>query len=77
LKQQKVIYNFRRYAGTELYARKEIPYEFGLNAQLMLDEICFNWNKQKILDKIHYSIETDNKDEFLKYSQVYMDYVWE
>jgi hypothetical protein len=77
LKKQKVNYHFRRYAVTELYARKEIPYEFGLNAQLMLDEICFNWNKQKILDKIHNSIEMNNKEDFLKYSHEYKDYVWE
>ncbi|WP_085992812.1 hypothetical protein [Oceanobacillus senegalensis] len=77
MKKHKVVYRFCRYEGTAFYARKEIPYEFSFQAQLILDEICFNWNKQKLLDNIHYSLEKGNKEDFITYSQSYQEYVWE
>lgn len=77
MKKQKKVYSFFRYEGYPFYARKEIPYEFGLQAQLILDEICFNWNKQQLLNKIHQSFETSNRDAFLSLSEEYKQFIWE
>ncbi|WP_156288780.1 IDEAL domain-containing protein [Oceanobacillus salinisoli] len=77
MKKQKAVYRFCRYEGAVLYAKKGIPYEFSFNAQLVLDEICFNWNKQQLIEQINHSIETNNKEEFMKYSNLYRHYVWE
>ncbi|RKQ31254.1 hypothetical protein [Oceanobacillus halophilus] len=77
MKKQKVVYRFCRYKGEKLHARKEIPYELKFSAQLLLDEICFNWNKQKIVEKLNHSIETGNKNDFISFSNAYKQFVWE
>jgi len=77
MNKEKVVYRFFRYNGNTLHARKEIPFEFKLNAQLILDEICFKWNKKQLVRKINHSIETNNKDEFLRLSKEYNNYIWE
>lgn len=77
MKKQKTVYSFCRYEGPAFYARKEIPYEFGLFAQLILDEICFKRNKQLLLDKIHDSLETGNKEDFITFGEKYKQFIWE
>ncbi len=77
MNRQKEGYRFYRYNGKTLYAKREISYELRLNAQLVLDELCFNWNKLKLEEAINHSIDTGNKEQFLRLSKEYRNFVWE
>lgn len=77
MNKEKVVYRFFRYNGNTLHARKEIPFEFKLKAQLVLDELCFKWNKEQLVRKLNHAIDTNNKEEFRQLSKEYNDYIWE
>ncbi|MBP1968958.1 hypothetical protein J2Z83_001061 [Virgibacillus natechei] len=77
MKQEKLMYRFYRYEGKTLQAKRKIPFEIELTARLLLDELCFNWNKNKLESEINDSIETRNEDEFIKLSELFKQYVWE
>lgn len=77
MKKQKSIYRYIRYEGSRLNARREISYEIKLSTQLILDELCFNWNKKKVDSAINRSIDTNNKNEFIKLCKRYHRYLWE
>jgi len=42
-----------------------------LYAQLFLDEVCFNFNKQRILNLIDQAIESHDIEKFNEFSQTY------
>ncbi|MFD1849981.1 IDEAL domain-containing protein [Oceanobacillus bengalensis] len=77
MKKEKMIYLFYRYDGNTLYAKKEIPYEFRLSAQLILDELCFDWNKKQLENKINETLITGDKDEFMRLCEEYRHFLWE
>lgn len=77
MKREKLVYRYFRYEGEILKARKETPFEFKLTARMMLDELCFNWNKEKLEVAINSAIETGNKEEFIQLSELFKQYVWE
>lgn len=77
MKKQKMIYRYYRYDGSVLHAKREIPYELKLSSRFILDELCFNWNKEKLEAAINRSIDTGNKQEFIKLSKAYSHYIWE
>lgn len=77
MEKARTVYQFRRYEGESLKAKREIPYEIRLQAQLMLDELCFKWNKKMLQNKLNESLDTNNKDEFMRLSNVYKQYIWE
>ncbi|RDW19870.1 IDEAL domain-containing protein [Oceanobacillus chungangensis] len=76
MKKEKLVYRMYRYKGDVLHARKEIPYEIRLTSRLILDEICLNWNKMKLEEKLNHAIDTNNKEAFFRLSEVYKSYVW-
>lgn len=77
MEKARTVYQFRRYDGESLKAKREIPYEIRLQAKLILDELCFNWNKKMLEQKLNESLERDNKKEFMRLSNVYKQYIWE
>ena len=77
MKQEKIVYRFFQYVGEPIVARKELSFEDQLNAQLLLDEICFNWNKSYLEEELNRAMETNNYMNFEKYSETYKQYVWE
>ncbi|ALX48725.1 IDEAL domain-containing protein [Lentibacillus amyloliquefaciens] len=77
MKKQKVVYQLYRYAGGAIKAKREVPFEMKLSAQLILDELCFSWNKQKLQAAINHSIDTEDKETFVRLSKEYRHYVWE
>jgi len=77
MEKERLVYRFRRYNGETLKGRKEIPYELQLNARLILDELCFEWNKQKLQEELNHSMETVNEAKFMKLSEEYRQYIWE
>jgi len=71
MKKEKLVYRFQRYNGQTLHAKREIPYELKLTSRFILDELCFKWNKSKLEAAINRSIDTGDKEEFLKLSEAY------
>ncbi|WP_100011386.1 hypothetical protein [Lentibacillus sediminis] len=77
MKKEKVIYRFHRYEGKVLYAKKEISFELKLAARLLMDEICFSYNKEQLNQAIDQSLKTSRQHDFLQLSEAYRQYVWE
>ncbi|GAB4073899.1 hypothetical protein GCM10028778_14020 [Barrientosiimonas marina] len=77
MKKQKSIYRLYRYRGTAKQAKRQMPFEWQLTAQLLLDELCFTWNKQRLQDAINHSLDTGNRDRFEQLCVAYRHFVWE
>ncbi|SES69050.1 hypothetical protein SAMN05216389_101430 [Oceanobacillus limi] len=77
MRKEKVIFRYHPYDGKVIKARREIPYDVKLTARLVLDEICFNWNKAQLEAKLNSSIEEGNKEKFEQLREAYLDYIWE
>ncbi|WP_249870194.1 IDEAL domain-containing protein [Oceanobacillus saliphilus] len=77
MKKEKIVYRFYRYQGKSINAKREIPYELRLFARLILDELCFTWNKIRLEEDLNSSLEKGNKEAFMKLSEAYRHFVWE
>ncbi|CDQ40739.1 MULTISPECIES: IDEAL domain-containing protein [Virgibacillus] len=77
MKKQKTVYQFYRYSGKGIKAKREIPFELRFSSRLLLDELCFNYNKAFLEERINRSIDEGNEDSFLKLSEHYRHFIWE
>lgn len=78
MKKEKVCYRFYPYRGKEvLVAKREISFEIKLISRMILDELCFNWNKKQLEEKINMSIQNGNKEAFASVRKAYLEYIWE
>lgn len=77
MKKEKVVHRYYPYKGKVLTAKREIPFAMKLTAKMLLDEICFNWNKGQIEEEINDTLAKGDKEEFKRLCEVYMDYIWE
>lgn len=77
MEKQKLTYSYYRYDGEVLQAKREIPFEVKLSSRLILDELCYTWNKANIKDAIDTAIDQGNKDEFIRLSKRHKHYIWE
>lgn len=71
MKKEKRVYCFIRKKGFVLLARREISFELKLTTQLMLDTLCFQWNKKQMMMQINDALDERNKDYFLQLSAEY------
>ncbi|WP_163971358.1 hypothetical protein [Oceanobacillus halotolerans] len=77
MRKQKVYYRYFRYTGNVLRAKREVPFEIRFTSRLVLDEICFFWNKTYIQSRLNDAIDQKNVDEFMRLSELYRQYIWE
>ncbi|HEX6594458.1 MAG TPA: IDEAL domain-containing protein [Bacillota bacterium] len=77
MKKEKIIYQLIRYDGEVIQAKREIPYDIKLSSRLILDELCFNWNKNKLLKQIDKALEEGKRNKFKRLSETYNQYIWE
>ena len=77
MKKQKMDYRLLRYEGKPLKAKREISYEIKLTSRLILDELCFEWNKEQLASAINRSIDTRNRELFQQLSEKYKLYIKE
>ncbi|MGN8644702.1 IDEAL domain-containing protein [Gracilibacillus sp. HCP3S3_G5_1] len=80
MKKHKVSYQLKVFSmnrKTVLKARREIPYEIRLASQLVLDDLCFTWNKARLEEEINHSIDHNDKETFKELSNKYNSYIWE
>lgn len=55
--------------------RNEIPYRMQLTARLILDNLCYEWNKTYLLERINHALDTSNEKLFIKYSLEYKEFI--
>ncbi|UOQ46781.1 IDEAL domain-containing protein [Gracilibacillus caseinilyticus] len=80
MKKHKVSYQLKVFSMNQkqvLKAKREIPFEIQLASQLVLDDLCFSWNKARLEEKINQSIDDHNKEAFEELSKTYSSYIWE
>ncbi|TQS76585.1 hypothetical protein DX933_00325 [Ornithinibacillus gellani] len=77
MKTERVNYQFKRYKGKVLGARREISYEIQLSSRLLLDELCYKWNKKHIQAQLDQAIDNDDRHAFLTWSKVFSAYIRE
>lgn len=77
MKKQKIFYHFSRYHGKPLEAKREISFEFNLVSRLLLDELCFQWNKKKLEEDLNRSLDKGEKEKFIELSEAYKHFIWE
>ncbi|MBO1002905.1 IDEAL domain-containing protein [Pseudogracilibacillus auburnensis] len=77
MKKQKLVYRFYRYDGKVLLAKNETPFEIKLSSRLILDKLCYTWNKKQILNEIDEAIDCGDKKRFEQLSEAYRSFVWE
>lgn len=75
MKKHKTNYRCLRYEGPMIHAKREIAFEIKLSTRLLLDELCYQWNKDMLEEAINESIDNGNKTEFLKLSEQYNKFV--
>ena len=76
MKKEKAVLIFFRYYGKPIRAKREIPYEMTLTARLLLDEICFRYNKSRIEADLNKAIDEQDEAEFKKHSDAYKEFIW-
>ncbi|WP_058308286.1 IDEAL domain-containing protein [Gracilibacillus massiliensis] len=80
MKKHKLSYQLRKFDKNEqlvLKAKREIPFEIRLASQLVLDDLCFSWNKARLEEDINQSIDENNKEAFETLSKTFNSYIWE
>lgn len=77
MEKQKLICRFLPYEGKVIAAKREIPYEIKLSSRLILDELCFQYNKKTLEKAINVAIDTGRSDAFQELSKSYSHYIWE
>lgn len=71
MEKQKQVYRYYRYDGEKLLAKREIPYEIKLSSRLILDELCYQWNKATLESQINEAIEQGDRETFRQLSHEY------
>lgn len=77
MKKHKVIYRFNRYDGEVLLAKIEIPFEMKLQATLILDQLCYSWNKKQLQKQLDDALARGDEKQFEELSKAYRNYIWE
>ncbi|UOQ43538.1 IDEAL domain-containing protein [Halobacillus salinarum] len=80
MRKQKMIYVLRRdpdYRGREITAKRELSFGIRLASRLMLDELTFELNKERLDREINTAIDNNDREEFQRLSIAYQPYTWE
>ncbi|MUV36638.1 hypothetical protein JNUCC1_00441 [Lentibacillus sp. JNUCC-1] len=74
---QTAICTYVRYTGPMIRARREIPYELQVSARLIMDELCFNWNKAYLEEEINKAIDHGDRERFIELGLQYKPFIRE
>ncbi|KGP70778.1 IDEAL domain-containing protein [Pontibacillus yanchengensis] len=80
MKKQKVSYQLKWFPlkGKEvIHAKREVPFEVKLASALVLDELCYLWNKRHLEGQLNEAIDQNDEQRFMELSHVYKPYTFE
>lgn len=77
MKKEKVVYRFNRYYGRVLVAKSEIPFHMKLTSRLVLDQLCYDWNKKQLQHQLDEALKRGDKELFEQLSIEYRQYIYE
>ena len=76
MKKHKLVYRLCRYEGEVIRAKRETPFEMQLFSRMILDNLCFTWNKKQLEMQIDEAIDLGQKERFIELSELYKEFVW-
>lgn len=56
---------------------KEAPFEVAITARLLLDDICYRWNKEQLENAINEALDNNDHAAFMELSEKYRAYAWD
>lgn len=56
---------------------KEAPFEVAITARLILDDICYRWNKKQLQHEINEALDKGDYEAFMELSEKYRAYAWD
>ncbi|MGP4061928.1 IDEAL domain-containing protein [Halobacillus sp. H74] len=77
MRKQKIDYVIRRdpeYKGKEITAKRELSFGIQLASRLLLDHLSYQFNKERLDEKINLAIDNGDREEFERLSQLYQSY---
>ncbi|UOQ92719.1 IDEAL domain-containing protein [Halobacillus shinanisalinarum] len=77
MRKQKVIYVLRRDPGfrnREITAKRELSFGIQLASRLLLDQLSFQFNKERLDKQINSAIDNNDREEFDRLSEQYQFY---
>ncbi|MCA1012125.1 IDEAL domain-containing protein [Halobacillus halophilus] len=80
MRKQKMVYVIRRdpdYKGKEITAKRELSFGIQLASRLFLDQMSFEFNKDRLDEEINKAIDNGDRAEFERLSLQYTPYTWE
>ncbi|MCA0969699.1 IDEAL domain-containing protein [Halobacillus litoralis] len=80
MRKQKVVYVLRRdpeYKGKQVTAKRELSFGIQLASRLFIDQMTYEFNKEKLDNQINEAIDSGDRDEFNRLSVQYLPYTWE
>ncbi len=80
MRKQKMIYVLRRdpeYRGREITAKRELSFGIRLASRLLLDQMIFEFNKERLDKEINMAIDNNDREEFHRLSEKYQPYTRE
>ncbi|QAS51727.1 IDEAL domain-containing protein [Halobacillus litoralis] len=77
MRKQKIDYVIRRdpeYKGKEITAKRELSFGIQLASRLLLDHLSYQFNKERLDEKVNLAIDNGDREEFERLSQLYQSY---
>ena len=71
MKKERTVYKFYRYDGKSIVAKKDTPFEMKLQATLLLDDLCYTWNKDQLQKQLDEALDQRDRETFMKLSETY------
>ncbi|MEC3883740.1 IDEAL domain-containing protein [Halobacillus litoralis] len=80
MRKQKIDYVIRRhpeYKGKEITAKRELSFGIQLASRLLLDQLSYQFNKERLDKEINQAIDNDDRVAFERLSSQYQPFTWE
>lgn len=74
---KQIVFRYYRYYGKLINAKRDLPYEIKMTSRLLLDALCFEWDKKTLMDAIDDALQANNEAAFKQLSEHYRQFIWE
>ena len=77
MRKQKIEYVVRRdpeYKGKEITAKRELSFGIQLASRLLLDQLSYQFNKERLDNEVNQAIDNGDRQEFKRLSRYYQPF---